>query len=121
MTIYSNLPNIKEKNSLNKIFNLYSSQPIEINSNVLTAMLGFFTKRGFDNKTAEQISVIVIQQAKKDNYNPMEILDTLKNLDNLEINSLAIEILNFNRINTSFLGFTNNKTINFEIKRNILA
>jgi hypothetical protein len=118
---YSNLPNVKDKNSLNRIFNLYSAQPTDINSNVLTAMLGFFTNRGFDSKTGEQLAVIIIEQAKKDGYNPMEILDTLKNLDNLEINSLAIEILNFNRINTSFLGFSTVKNINFDIKRNILA
>lgn len=120
--IYSNIPYAKAKdlNATVKAFDVYFNQPLEISVSVLNAMKGFFESKGFDTESAETISVIVIKQSKKDGYNPMVILDTLKGLDSVEISALVSEILNFNRFKTSFLGYAREFIPNDEVKRNII-
>lgn len=121
-TIYSNLPQpTNDKESIIQFFDAYYTKPLELNANVLAAIKGFFTSRGFEDSSSETIALIIIKQAKKDGYNPMDIMDTLKGLDNVEISALVAEILNFNRLKTSFLGYARAFTSNYEIKRNILA
>lgn len=100
---------------------MYYQQPLELNADVLFAIQGFFSSRGFDDVSSQSIAVTIIKQAKKDNYNPMQILDTLKGLDSVEISALVSEILNNNRFKTSFLGYTRGFVPNDEVARNILA
>ena len=59
-------------------------------------------------------------QAKRDSFNPMNVLDSMKNLGNVELSQLVSEILNFNRFKTSVLGTTQNITPVEVVKRNIL-
>ena len=122
---YSNLPPEKEikssSDSTVRAFDTYYSKPLEISSDVLSAMSGFFEKRGFQQTAAESVSITIIKQAKKDGYNPMQILDTLKGLDTVEISALVSEILNYNRFKTSFLGYAQSFVANDEVTRNILA
>lgn len=118
----SNLPmNSQETNITLKAFNSYYSAPVEIDATILGAMKAFFTKRDFDDDSAESLSIAIITQAKQDNYNPMEILDTLKGLNNVELSGLIGEILNYNRAKTSSLGYAQVFSTNPEIARNILA
>lgn len=122
---YSNLPAKPEIKSSSdytvRAFNLYYQAPVEISSEVLSAMEGFFQKRGFDNLASKNIAVTIITQAKKDGYDPMRIMDTLSGLDNVEISALVSEILNYNRVKTSFLGYAQSFITNDEILRNIKA
>ncbi len=121
-TSYSNLP--LEKNTKNAMVQAYDAQyskPFEINASALNAMTGFFESKKFDTTAAESIAVVILKQATLDGYNPMGILDTLTGLNDLEISSLVSEILNFNRIKTSFLGQSRQNSFNSEINRNILA
>jgi hypothetical protein len=121
-TLYSNLPSTDVvSNQMVKAFDAYTNKSLELDTNTLTAMKGFFTSRGFENSSAESISVIIIKQAKADNLNPITILDTLKGLDDVEISALIAEILNYNRIKSSFLGYARQFNTSSEIKRNILA
>jgi hypothetical protein len=125
MNNYSNLPAKKEITSSSdytvRAFNMYYQNPIEISSEILTAMEGFFERRGFDKSASKNISVTIITQAKRDGYNPMSIMDTLSGLDNVEISALVSEILNYNRVKTSFLGYAQSFVTNDEILRNIKA
>ena len=54
-------------------------------------------------------------------YNRMQILDTLKGLNNVELSALVSEILNYNRFKSSSLGYARGFTPNPEIQRNIIA
>jgi hypothetical protein len=120
--LYSNLPPTKSLSDATvRAFDNFYTQPLELNAGVLDAMKGFFTSKGFETVAAESISVVIMKQAKKDGYNPMEILDTLKGLDSVEISALVSEILNYNRVKTSFLGYARDFSPNQEVKRNILA
>lgn len=123
MTTYTNIPVQKSNNSdaaTIKAFDNFYNQPLEINVSVFEAMKSFFTSRGFDEVSADSVAVVVIRQAKLDDLNPLQILDTLKGLDSVEISALVAEIINYNRFKTSFLGYARQLTINDEINRNIL-
>lgn len=120
--LLSNLPaNNVSSNQMVNAFDAYVSRPLELDTNTLNSMKGFFQSRGFESASAESISVIIIKQAKLDGYNPLTILDTLKGLDNVEISALVAEILNYNRFKSSFLGYARQQNTSDEINRNILA
>ena len=61
--LYSNVPlNVASTNQEPTVqaFNNYYAQPLELNDNVLSAMKGFFTSRGFEDTSAESITVAEI-------------------------------------------------------------
>jgi hypothetical protein len=119
---YNNLPSKSTSDTaIVKAFDAYTNQPLEIDASTLDAMCGFFTSKGFDKTAADSVSVTIIKQAKKDGYNPMSILDSLKGLDSVELSALVAEIINYNRFKTSFLGYALAFSANQEIARNIQA
>ena len=120
---YSNLPPTPQQTNQLDIFQVYDTyyeKPIEIYSSVYNATKAFFTSKGFDDLAAESVAITIIKQAKKDGYNPLQILDSLKGLTNVEISALVAEIINFNRYKTSFLGYSLVNRVNAEISRNVL-
>lgn len=118
---YTNLPKKYKKNSTVEGFNGYQNLPIGIDANVFAAVTGFFSSKGFEESSAELIAEVIILQAKTDGYNPMQILDTLKGIDDVSISGLVAEILNFNRYKTSSLGYVSKTLISPEVERNIIA
>ena len=123
MIRYSNVPPpaTPDENSTVKAFDSYYSQSTELEATVFAAMKGYFTNRGFDEVASESITIIVMTQAKNDGYNPMQILDTLKGLSNVELSGLVSEILNYNRFKSSSLGVAQIFRTNTEIQRSIIA
>jgi len=102
-------------------FNNYYQFPLQINSETLNLMKGFFEQKGFDKLAAESISVTLIRQCLQDNLNPMTTLDGLIHLDGADLSALATQILNYNRFKSSYLGIGTLPTPNQYIQRNILA
>jgi hypothetical protein len=119
--LYSNLPSTNGGTPMVNAYDAYINKPVELDANTLHGMKGFFASRGFEESSAESISVIIIKQAKSDGYNPMTLLDTLRGLDNVEISALVSEILNYNRFKSSFLGYARQFNTSNEINRNIIA
>lgn len=120
----TNLPIKKTNNSDNATllaFDNYYNLPLQLDTNIFSAVKGFFESRGFAPNTAETIGVTILRQCRLDNYNPMQVLDTLKGLDNVEISALVSEIVNFNRYKTSYVGYALEFRPNEEISRNIIA
>ena len=118
---YSNIPSEKTSNDTLKGFEKYTSSPLELNSSVFAAMKGYFTNHGFGDVSAESITITLMSQAQSDGYNPMQILDSLRGLSNVELSALVSEILNYNRYKSSSLGFAQKFTPNIEIQRSIIA
>lgn len=119
--MYSNLPiNIPIKDPAGAAFDAYTTRLQETDPTVYAAMVGFFEKRGFDNSSAESITTILYSQAKRDGYQPMQILDTLKGFDDVELSGLIAEILNYNRYKTSNLGKASQIAPHPLVQRNIL-
>lgn len=105
-----------------RFFNTYYQQGIAISGDELNASIAFFTGRGFDQTSAESISGVLISQAKIQNVNVLQLLDTLKTLNGTQLSVVVKEILNNNRLRISILGtkIDNTNSINFEL-RNVLA
>jgi hypothetical protein len=120
MTTYSNIPTSVTANQTVRAFDNYYSQPVDIDSSTLAAITGYFTSKGFGQVASESIAVVIITQSKKDGYNPMRILDTLRGLNSVDLSALVSEILNYNRFKTSSLGFAQTIVPNSEVYRNIV-
>lgn len=120
---YTNVPYADNKSADSTVqsFNSFYSNPVELHSGNLNAITGFFTSRGFDPAAAQAIAVIIMTQSKKEGYNPMQVLDTLKGYESVEISAFVTTILNYNRYKTSFLGYSLGFSPNEEVYRNIQA
>jgi hypothetical protein len=121
MNSYSNIPTTNSTDPTVQAFDNFYNAPVELNASVLAAMKGYFTNRGFGEVSAESISIIIMKQAKQDGYNPMQILDTLKGLGDVELSGLVAELLNYNRFKSSSLGYAATFQPNPDIARNIIA
>ena len=125
MTFYNNLPQPTKSSDSSiktlKVFDAYTTAPLNIDGATFDAMTGFFGSRGFGDDAAKSMAYIIIKQAILDKFNPFELIETLKGLTDIEISSLITEILNYNRFKTSVLGIYQGPAISDEIQRNILA
>ena len=100
-------------------FDKYFTAKLEFASNEVDAVIAFFEKRGFEKAAAISTGSILLQQAKLDNIKVFVLLDTLKGFDEAKLSAVVAEVLNYNRLSTSVLGFKNNTATNTLEKRNI--
>lgn len=101
----SNLPLPNDEADLGKkFFNTYYEESIAIPSNIIDASIGFFTSRGFSESAARAVATVLISQAKIDNINVFQLLDTLKKLNEIQLSTVVREILNNYRLRISTLG-----------------
>jgi len=63
---------------------------------------------------------VLLQQAKLDEVNVFQLLDTLKGLTELQLSAVVTEVLNYNRQKNSTLGFRVEDTSELLEKRNVL-
>jgi hypothetical protein len=104
-----------------KVFDAYTTAPLNVDSATFDAMTGFFASRGFGEDSASSMAYIIIKQAILDKYKPFQLLETLKGLNDIEISALITEILNYNRFKTSSLGTASPFQPVDEIARNIVV
>lgn len=121
MTTYNNLPASISADATIQAFDNYYVKPIQLNAGTFDAIRGFFNSKGFDQVSSETITTAIMKQAQLGNYNPMQVLDSIKGLTNLELGNLIAEIMNYTRFKTSLLGSTVTSNPYTEITRNILA
>ena len=114
MTINTNLPLSYSSDSADEVrsfFDKYFTHQITFPSNQIDAVLGFFLKNGFDEQAAKSTAIVLLNQSRIDNVNPMQLIDTLKTLNGAQLSQVVTEILNLYREKTSSLGF---KVLNIE-------
>jgi N-acetylglucosamine kinase-like BadF-type ATPase len=102
-----------------QFFDRYFTKQISLTSNEVDTVVGFFTKRKFTKDAAIAVATIVIQQAKAENKNVFEIIDTLTGLDEVQLSTLVSAILNNNRSKISALGYKNNYNVETTENRNV--
>lgn len=122
MTNPINLPPSSQTDSSDEVksfFDKYFTHQITFPSNQIDAVLGFFLKNGFDEQAAKSTSIVLLNQARIDNVNPMQLVDTLKTLNGAQLSRVVTEILNLYREKTSSLGFKNLSTEPTYESRNI--
>ena len=122
---YSNIPKPQQSTdsaaSTLKVFDAYTTAPLNIDATTYDAMSGYFSSRGFGEDSSRSMAYIIIKQAIIDRYNPFELIETLKGLNDVEISGLITEILNYNRYKTSSLGTASPFTPIEEVARNIVV
>lgn len=121
--MYSNLPLKNTRSNSDgtvKSFENYYDVPVQLDQNTLTAMIGWLESKGFQNEAAEIISITILTQARRDNINPMTLLESVKQLDQTQLSRIVAEILNYNRFKTSTLGVVQDITPVDNVKRTIL-
>lgn len=123
--MYNNLPPTAKAGSSSDAtldqFALYNDKPVELNQNVLTTMIGFLQNRGFSEDSSKTIAQTIIIQAKRENYNPMQLIESMKKLSENELSGIIAEVLNFNRFKSSLLGSKQEVTPVDNVRRNIVA
>lgn len=108
----SNLPITPQDNGeVRNFFDKFFLNQITFPSNQIDAIVGFFLKRGFDDDAARSTSIVLLNQARLENVNPFQLLDTIKGLTDVQLSSVVTEVLNVYRDRSSSLGF---KIINVE-------
>ena len=103
-----------------EFFDKYFSKKISVTSNQVDSVVGFFVKRGFDNNSAIAVATVLLQQAKIDNVNIFQLLDTLQGLNEVSLSKLVATILNSNRSKISSIGFTVENPATTSEERNIV-
>lgn len=125
MNYYNNIPQptkIQDSSQETlKVFDAYTTAPLNVDSSTFDAMTGFFTSRGFGEDSARSMSYVIIKQALIDNYKPFQLIETMRGLDDVEISGLITEILNYNRFKTSSLGTASPFSPTDEVARNIVV
>ena len=119
-----NLPRIESTDSadsVKSILDKYFTSSISFPTNQVDAVIGFFENRGFDKTSAQTIGTILMQQARLDDFNVFELLDTLKGWDALKLSAVVTEILNYNRSKISTLGYKIDSSDSKLEKRNVLV
>lgn len=118
----TNLPPSSPSDSAEEVrsfFDKYFTSQITFPVNQIDAVVGFFLKNGFDDQSAKSIAIVLLNQAKIDNVNPQQLVDTLKSMDGTQLSRVVTEILNLYRERSSSLGFKTEFTEETLESRNI--
>lgn len=120
----SNLPQYTAADSgaeVKQFFDKFFVGEVSFPSNQIDAVVGFFLKHGFDQESARSTSIVLLNQARADNVNVFELVDTLKKLTDIQLSQVVAQVLNGYRENISLLGYRiANLADNYE-SRNILV
>ena len=107
---------VSDSNTNNKtditteFFNNFYDIEISYNPSEVDAVIGYFLKRGFEKVSAINTASVLLQQAKIDELNVQQLIDTLKGVTDVQLSLIVAQILNFNREKTSVLGFRDETT-----------
>jgi len=105
----SNLPKQKptpgSNEDVRQFFDKYFTKTVSYPASKIDAVVGFFENRGFGRTASIAVATVLLQQAKIDNVNIFELLDTLKELTDLQLSAVVTETLNYSRPSTSSLGY----------------
>jgi hypothetical protein len=121
--ITSNLPitstTTDSGQAVKTFFDGFYQQASSYPADQVDAVAGFFKSRGFDEISANSTTIVLLHQSKTDNVDIFKVIDTLTGLTSIQLSSVVAEVLNYNRQNTSVLGFRQTTTGDFLEQRNI--
>ena len=104
-----------------EFFDKFLTKPLEFPSNDVDAIVGFFTKRGFEETAAISTATSLLNQARLDNVKVFKLVDTLKGLNDVQISALVAQILNADRSKTSKIGYKAETPTERQEARNIMV
>lgn len=115
-----NLNSFNERD-VQKYFNNFFEVPIDVSSNIDTAIIGYFETIADNKEAARALASAVIYTSVKQGINPMDTLKEFQKLPRGELDAYTAMFLNIDRVGTSFLGVSNSPVINKYVNRTILA
>ena len=104
----NNLPPNKVTDSsqdTREFFDKYFNHKVSFPANEIDAVVAFFLQNEFDELSAASTSIVLLNQARVDNINVFELVDSLKKLSEVELSQVVAQILNCYREKTSLLGY----------------
>lgn len=104
----TNLPTqtpIDSSQEVKTFFDKFFRHQITFPSNQIDAVVGYFLKRGFDTDAARSTGIVLLNQARLDNVNVFQLLDSLKGLTDVQLSAVVTQVLNSYREKTSSLGY----------------
>lgn len=104
-----------------EFFDKYYTTKISFPSNQIDAVVGFFTKHGFDQQSARSTGIVLLNQARIDNVSVFELIDSLSALTDIQLSQVVAQILNSYRESTSLLGYRIAQVADEYESRNILV
>ena len=119
-----NLPLPQESNSsadVKQFFDKFFVHQISFPSNQIDAVVGFFLKRNFDVDSARSVSIVLLNQARTDNINVFQLIDTLKTLSDVQLSQVVAQVINAYREKISLLGYRIAPLADTYESRNILV
>jgi len=103
-----------------KFFNNYFDIPIQVSSNIDSAVIAHFENITENKEAARALASAVIYTAMKQGINPMVVLDEFRKVPPGELNSYTALFLNLERKGSSFLGVRTQPVQNKYVARAIL-
>jgi hypothetical protein len=103
-----NLPDPATNDSSEEVRNFFDKfflHQITFPSNQIDAVIGFFLKRGFDEQAARSTCIVLLNQARLENVNPLKLVDSLKGYTDVQLSQVVTEVLNVYRDKRSALGY----------------
>lgn len=88
-----------------KFFNRYFTEPLTFPASQIDAVVGFLMKRGFSEQSAKSTGIVLMSQARLENVNIFQLLDTLKNLNSVQLSGVVTQVMNSSREKISILGY----------------
>lgn len=119
--ISGNLPISQNSEDTKQFFDKFFVNQVSFPAAEIDAVISFFLKRDFDLESSRSITIILLNQAKIDNVNVFQLLDTLKKLTDVQLNQVIAQILNSYRENISLLGYRIAEVSDVYESRNILV
>lgn len=104
-----------------EFFDKFYVHKVSFPSNQIDATVGFFLKNGFDLESARSTSIVLLNQARADNVNVFELIDTLKTLTDVQLSQVVAQVLNAYREKVSLLGYRIAPLVDTFESRNILV
>ncbi len=106
---------------VSQFFDKFYVNQISFPSNQIDAVVGFFEKNGFDKESARSTSIVLLNQAREDNVDVFQLIDTLKALSDVQLSQVVAQVLNAYREKTSVLGYRVTAIEDSYESRNILV
>jgi len=113
--------NSSGSNKTTNYFNNYFMPDVAVTQNINDAILSYFEQQTGNIESARLLVQAVIETAKAQRENPMNVLTEFQKLETSELNAILTLYLNTSRVPTSYLGIKNQPKVNPLVARTIVV
>lgn len=123
MSKFSNIDpiNLDTVNNTTEFFNNFFDQELLVSPAEDQFINAYFERRTGNKKSAEMLAGALILSAASRGLDPLEVIQKIKSLDDLDIDAYIAFVYNLARAKTSLLGVINRPSVSPYITRTILG